>query len=99
MSNLVDLTSLRTTAQVASELQISARRVRQVASQMEIGYLAGSSFLFTPEEVEKLRRRRTDRTPIRCWLRERAQAVREQTISGIIDRVVTRHSRNQEDGS
>ncbi len=94
MSNLVDLASLRTTAQVASELQISARRVRQVASQMEIGYLAGRSFLFTPDEVEKLRQRRTERTPIRVWLRERAQAARQETIAGVIDRVLTRHSRN-----
>ena len=94
MSNLVNLASLRTTAQVASELQISARRVRQVASQMEIGYLAGRSFLFTPDEVEKLRQRRTDRTPIRVWLRERAQAARQETIAGVIDRVLTRHSRN-----
>ena len=94
MSNLVDLASLRTTAQVASELQISGRRVRQVAVQMKIGYLAGGRFLFSLEEVEQMRHRRTDRTPIRCWLRERSQAAREQTISGIIDRVVTRHSRN-----
>ena len=90
MSNLVNLASLRTTAQVASELQISARRVRQVASQMEIGYLAGRSFLFTPEDVEKLRKRRTDRAPIRSYLRERAQTRREETIKRVIDRVVTR---------
>ena len=86
MSNLVDLASLRTTAQVASELQISARRVRQVACQMEIGYLAGGSFLFSREEVEQMRHRRTDRAPIRVWLREKSQAVRvAQTIDRVVD--------------
>lgn len=71
MSHIVDLDTVRTTAEAAKELGITARRVRQVSSQMNIGSLVGTTILFTPVEVEQMRQRRTDRTPIRCWLRER----------------------------
>ena len=73
---------------------ISARRVRQIAPKLGVGHLAGRMFLFTPEDVEKLRQRRTDRTPIRCHLRERAQTAKKQTLEEIVDRAVSRALRN-----
>ena len=74
MAYIVDLDAVKTTTELAAELGITPRRIRQVAEAMGLGYLIGGLTLFTPAEAEQIHRRRTDRTPIRCWLRERAEA-------------------------
>ena len=65
MAYIVDLDTLSTTAELAAELGVSPRRIRQLAASKALGYRLANTILFTPAEVELLRGRRTDRTPKR----------------------------------
>lgn len=50
---------LLTSTQVAAELGVNDSRIRQLARQKQIGQKLGRDWVFTPEEVEKLRTRKT----------------------------------------
>jgi hypothetical protein len=48
---------LYSTAEVALELGISVRRVRQLADSRHVGQVVGGALVFTARELDKLRRR------------------------------------------
>ena len=50
---------LLTSTQVAAELGVNDSRIRQLARQKQIGQKLGRDWVFTVEEVEKLRTRKT----------------------------------------
>lgn len=54
----------QTVQDAARELKISEARVRQLASELQIGERIGSRLIvFSPKEVEKMRSRKTQRGP------------------------------------
>lgn len=52
---------LLTTAQVAEELGLTPIRIRQLATSRNVGTLYGRQLMFTPAEVDAMRKRTTGR--------------------------------------
>ena len=54
---------LHSTAEVASQLGVSVRRVRQIAKSMEVGQNISGRLVFTDADIDAMRNRRTQPGP------------------------------------